>query len=87
MISRVEDDIVLGCTVGSFISDHNAVHFSVKSGKEHSCRKFVTTRKIKSINRNDFSKDVLSFELLTNPPPPHVDDARASIQYRSSYTS
>ena len=34
VISRAEDDIIQGCTVGSFISDHNAVHFSVKAGKE-----------------------------------------------------
>ena len=55
-------------------ADHNAILFGVKSGKEHSSRKSVTTRKIKSINPNDFSKDILSSELLTNPPPPHVDD-------------
>ena len=74
VISRAEDDIVQGCTVGSFISDHNAIHFSVKSGKQHSTGKSGTTRKIKSINPTDFSKDILSSELLTNPPPPHVDD-------------
>ena len=81
VISRAEDgivqgSIVQGCTVGSFIADHNAIHFSDKSGKEHPPRTFVATRKIKSINPNDFSMDILSSELLTNPPPPHVDDVR-----------
>ena len=75
VISMAEDDIIQGCTVGSFISDHNAIHFRAKSGKEHSSKKTVTTRKLKSINLNEFSKDVLSSELLTNPPPSHVDDA------------
>ena len=74
VISKDEDDIVQGCTVGSFIAGHNAIHLSVKSGKEHSSSKSVTTRKIKSINPNDFAKDILSSELLTNPPPPHLDD-------------
>ena len=37
VIARAEDDIIQGCMVGSFISDHNAIHFGVKSGKEHLC--------------------------------------------------
>ena len=46
----------------------------VLSEKEHSSKKTLTTRKIKSVNPNDFSNDNLSPELLTNPPLPHVDD-------------
>ena len=60
--------------LGSFIYDHNTIHFSVKPGKEHSSKKTLTTRKIKSVNPNEFSRDILSPESLTNPPPPHVDD-------------
>ena len=33
VISRAEDNIIQERTVGSFISDHNAIHFSVKPGK------------------------------------------------------
>ena len=54
LVISMNKDIIQGCTLGSFISGHNAIHFNVKSEKEHSSRKSATTEKLKSINPDEF---------------------------------
>ena len=72
LVSHAPDD-VLSCEVGAFISDHNSVLLTLKSGKPHPIRKERKVRKIKSIVPAEFSNDILNSE-LTKPLPSHVNN-------------
>ena len=73
VVSRATDDLVQTCEVGTFISDHNSVLLTLKSGKPHPIRKKRKVRKIKSIISSDFANDI-SASVLSKPLPSHVDD-------------
>ena len=73
VVSRSTDDIVQCCEVGAFISDHNAIHIKLKSGKLHPIRKHTKFRKIKSISTEKFSQDIQLSE-LSQSLPAHIDD-------------
>ena len=73
VVSRAVDDVVRGCEVGTFVSDHNAVIFTLKSGKTHPVRKETKFRNVKSIDIGDFTNDVLASD-LTKPLPSHTDE-------------
>ena len=73
VVSRVTDDVVQGCEVGDFISEHNAIFLALKSSKSHPVRKVTKFRKIKSIVLLEFVNDFQSSE-LSQPLPSHVDD-------------
>ncbi len=60
VVSRVTDEVVQCCEVGPFISDHNSILISLKSGKHHAIRKKTTFRKIKSIDIQKFSDNIES---------------------------
>jgi len=74
VVTRVDDDLLQNCQTGSFISDHNAVNFSLRSGKHHTDQKKITYRKIKAIDIQKFSQDLQNSCLLSQPPPENVDD-------------
>ena len=59
VVSRVTDEVVQCCKVGPFISDHNSILISLKSGKHHAIRKQTTFRKVKSIDIQKFSKEII----------------------------
>jgi hypothetical protein len=73
VLSRAADDVVQGCEVSTFISDHNSILFSLKAGKSHPTRKITESRNVKSIDVNDFNNDILASD-LTKPLPSRTDD-------------
>ena len=68
VVSRETDDIVQSCEVGSFVSDHNAIHIALKSGKPHPIRKQTTFRKLRSINADSFQHDIDTSDLVKSLP-------------------
>ena len=66
MITRVDDNIISNCSVGEFISDHNAILVSLKCARVHASRKSISVRKIKSIDPDVFSADISASKLATN---------------------
>ena len=63
VVSRVTDEVVQCCEVGPFISDHNSILITLKSGKHQSIRKKTTFRKIKSIDLVKFSSEIQASSL------------------------
>ena len=68
VVSRETDDIVQSCEVGSFVSDHNAIHIALKSRKPHPIRKQTTFRKLISINVDSFQHDIDTSDLVKSLP-------------------
>ena len=50
VITRKEDDLVAFCDTRAFISDHNALHVSLKCSRNYPPSKIITYRSIKSVN-------------------------------------
>ena len=66
VVSRASDDIVHSCEVGSFISDHNAIHIALKATKPHPSRKQITFRNLRSIDTKQLSHDIESSKLVNS---------------------
>jgi len=73
VLSRTEDDVVQGCEVGTFLSDHNSITFNLKVGNSHPIRKDTEFRNVKSIDICDFNNAILASD-LTKPLPSCTDD-------------
>ena len=58
VITRQSDNIVNRCEVGGFVSDHNTILCSLRSGNHHAVCKNITFRKIKTIDTAKFSEDL-----------------------------
>ena len=54
------------CEVGSFISDHNAIHIALKAAKPHPSRKQITFRNLRSIDTKQLSHDIESSKLVNS---------------------
>ena len=59
--------------MSTFVSDHNSILFSLKTGKSHPVRKITEFRNVKSIDVNDFNNDILASDLI-KPLPSRTDD-------------
>ena len=73
VVSRSTDDVVQSCEVGDFLSDHNIINIVFRAGKPHPIRKQIKTRKIKSIDIQNFCTD-LRESCLNSTESLHVDD-------------
>ena len=58
VITRNTDNLVSECTVGNFVSDHNAIHVCFNCCKDHPERKRVERRSLKTLDTTAFAQDI-----------------------------
>ena len=73
VISRATDNLVHSCEVGHFVSDHNTINITLRSGPLHPIPKHITFRKFKAIDLEKFSNDIEA-SALVHSLPSDVDD-------------
>ena len=67
VVTRSSDDLIHSVEVGTFFSDHNAVHCKLKLMKPSHPKNQVTYRKLKMIDHAHFTRDIRESNLITNP--------------------
>ena len=64
LYTRSDDDLITSCKTDTLLSDHFAIHFSIKVGRPHPKKKVVISRKLASIDSTNFSSDIKASELF-----------------------
>ena len=67
VVTRSSDNLIHSVEVGTFFSDHNAVHCKLKLNKPAYAKNQVAYRKLKKIDHADFNRDIRDSDLITNP--------------------
>ena len=72
MITRCDDNIVSKLTIGSplVISDHDTVHFQLSLNRPLLDKKVISSRKLRSIDFDNFFADVMNSGLSDFFPSP-----------------
>ena len=84
VISRDNEDLLSSIEVSIFLTDHAAIHCSLKVTKLPTGKKLITHHNFKSIDHEKFPVDLCSFELVANPE----DDLNKLInQYETELSS
>jgi len=73
VLSRLDDNLITSCMVGSLLSDHNVVSFNVNHQRPRPSKIKVVSRKFRSVDQHDFQVD-LAAEFVTSIQCDNVND-------------
>ncbi|XP_072015021.1 uncharacterized protein [Amphiura filiformis] len=77
VMSRTDENLVLQCTVGTRLSDHNVIHCKLNVEKPSDQKEIISARKVKDIDSVSFESDFHSALISSNNTP---DDANAAVE-------
>ena len=77
VMSRTDENLVLQCTIGTRLSDHNVIHCKLNVEKPSDQKEVISSRKVKDIDSMSFESDFHSALIYLNI---NADDANAVVE-------